>query len=260
MIINELNYPILKYVGLPSVLEHASFSKLFREPTEEEKKDNENVAQGRCFKVPTSPITRQAMSKFPIFSIDMSSSMTPAQFVSAFNVFNTFWSIGIYIDKSVPEIVSRKVWDDAYEFGSEDGSYNKWLKESIKKKKIFTGIMIRPQEEIAVMYYINLDKDDPIEISIGFYKSKCEHFGMNAIGYIDENLVFPAELKQVAAVRGVSEETAFHQEDIYNILKYIHYRENASLNSKLLHLHDKYRSDDICVDYYAEKPSKIMFK
>ena len=277
-IINNYNYPILNYIGSPTIIGHKSFRGIYKEidtsgMDEQEKEEflkglPDNFMKelylkgfGQLMGLVQNP-TQKRLEKWPIMAIDegmFRKFKDTEAYLNLVDVFNTYW----YTDfrNVTPEIVNRKFWDEMY-FRGPDG-YDGWLEDLIKKGCRTSGIFIYPEQDITKLFVINYENGNAYEIEFVFRENKLVLFHLNYNGYLDDkvyNISRNPQLQKIASIRNVTIQEAYFQEEMYNVLKYLYFKETYRMVSKDLHKGDsiygngqlKYYSDAPCVIF--EKP------
>lgn len=277
-IINNYNYPILNYIGSPTIIGHKSFRGIYQEidtsrMTEQEKQELLNdipdnstkelylKGSGQLIGLIQNP-TQKRLEKWPIMAVneDMFREIKDTEkFLYLMDVFNTYWFTDF--SKVTPEIANRKFWDEMYFRGPDE--FDGWLEDLVKKGCNMSGIIIYPEQDITRLFVINYEKEYAYEMSFVFRKNKLISFHHNYSGFLDDkiyNIQRNPQLQKIATIRNVTIQEAFFQEEMYNVLKYLYFKETYRMVPKELHKGDniygngqlKYYSDAPCVIF--EKP------
>lgn len=235
--INNYLYPVLDYIGCPVIFEHPDFSRIF-----EIYKRNECSAEeweslkelGGIDDVPGKAAILSlrkdaALERMPLFSVGKKDRQKWGIYpiMSTYTMLSYMWAM--QINRQWPEIVPGYLWDQAYDYDAK-GEYDRWLEEKAKNGCVASGILIRPKEEVTEMFVISYKEDFQMEMSVILGKGQILSSHVNFCGLISRLLELPQkELKTIANSRRCSIEEAFFQEDMYNILKYLFYKEHFML-------------------------------
>ena len=239
-VVNELNYPFFRYHGLNSLVSHRDFNGLYEKMSDREVVDlvietPDDPIVKMCKHLPEAygslvPITAASLRQFPIFRIpevDVS-SVSDSDVHLLWSFFYRMWTL-FFFDKPF-EIVKGSVWDEMYD-AKEDG-YDEWLQEKAEKGFLQFGAMLRPHEGICEYYVISYNGGVFSESSFCFSGKELLWGHFNFKGFLSKGLSFTDDLDMVAKFRNISREEAFFQEDMYNILRWLHYKEFHGMKPK----------------------------
>lgn len=248
--INNVFYPVLNFIG-HQILEGCTEMKPFYEKVKRENltdeeldviKDGLEITKEHNVDVNIYKLkSPELLHKLSLFAISRNDQLAwdikGIQFARQLS--GILWNPMVY--KETPEIVPRKLWDDAYEFGK---GFDDWLKEKYEKGYNASGIMIRPEEKVCEVYHINYSDKDSIETSVVLFGNCIKTVHCNFGGLISEDLKIPEEINEIAAMRKESAPRAYFQEDMYNILRLLHYKEKTGIKPKLYYRGDVIRYGD----------------
>ena len=170
---------------------------------------------------------------------------------------NTFWQFWYY-DKPV-EIVPGYMWDDAF-YNAPEG-FDEWLESKAKNGFECSGILVRPKEELTEMFHISYDGNDEkawLETSTCLHRNKVVWHHMNFTGCLSGEMAVTKGIRDLARVRHCSPTEAMFQEDMYNILKYLYYKEYYMLKPTSLVRGDRLELQDGIYEMYTDTPC-IMY-
>lgn len=230
-VINEIFYPVFEYLGYPDLEEHPNLKGFYDKLSKDVMPaDMRNVMKDITKPFVYSLRDDKGFDDLPIFTIrkeDISSWGDRGIFMVD-QLTPLSWTAMFY--NKTPEIISKKLWDDAFSF---KGDFNEWVKE--KAKSFHTsGIIIRPEEKVCELYAIFYKDGDYNYMSISLYGKHINHYHINCDGCISTALQMSEEIKLIALNRNVSYKAAFFQEDMYNLHKLLYFKEASGIRPKLV--------------------------
>ena len=234
-VVNELNYPSLRYFNCRNLLQHRDFMHLYRKMTEKEAAQfaihpedrlgalNKEEKEPSDLYTSVIDIDQDHFQSFPFFKILEEDLETHdvARVHGLWHVFAMMWSM-MFWDKE-PEIVKGSTWNDAF-FNAPDG-YDEWLRNKIENGFENTGIIIFPFDQVCEFYAIYYEENYRCEISFGFHGKNLIYGHVNFDGFMSSVLGLPSALDDIAKVRHVTRQEAFFHENIYTILRWLYYKE-----------------------------------
>lgn len=241
--VNELNYPILRYYDTPTLPKHYDFQDLYRKLSTGETLDMivkhpDSPAVSVCKQfpdifAPKCEINARNLRSFPIFRIPEQDipKVDNETIVMLWYIFSHLWTPLFY--KKKPEIVKGSTWDEMYY--KDSTGYDEWLENKGLNGYEESGIIIRPHEEICELYWIHYTKEQHVtEMSFCFHGKELIYAHYNFRGFVSSELNIPKEFEKIARHRNVSLQEAFFQEDMYNILRWLYYKEKNRMEPKII--------------------------
>lgn len=241
-VINELNYPSLRYYDYPSLAKHQDFAGLFRKLTANETidivmKHLDDPIIKMCKKLPdafapVNEINGYNLLSFPFFRIPKEDIRTVEDEIlqGLWYVFTRMWTMYFYNKET--EIIKGSTWDEMY-YNAPIG-YDDWLEDKMKNGFCNSGIIIRPYEQVCEFYLILYAKDMGVELSYVFHGKELVSAHLNFDGFLTSTIYVPDELERVAKHRNISKKEAYFQEDMYNILRWLFYKEAKGMVPKTI--------------------------
>ena len=235
--INNYLYPVLKYAGYPVIFQHPDFSRTFDiyKPSDYSEEEWERLKKFEGIEdMPENTailaLRKDAsLEKMPLFSVGNKDRQKWGidHIMATYTMVSHLWAMQITHQR--PEIVASYLWDQAYDY-DDKGEFDRWLEEKVNSGYRKSGIMIRPKEEITEMFVISYQEGFQMEMSVTLGKGQILSSHVNFCGLISRLLdINVKELTIVADSRKCSIEEAFFQEDMYNILRYLFYKEHFML-------------------------------
>ena len=270
ILLNDIHFPVLRFIKEHDFFQHPAFAKHIIKPTKELQEEIKNTEQFQkiafSYDQEVSIVSQTAATreKWPLFAILKNDYMEleKNQIAAIDHLIQTVW-VFLQSNKKKPELVTRDVWDEMFQEKNADG-FDEWLEKKTQQGDTMYGIMIRPEEDITEFYYIKLNPDGTaIEISFVLSMNVLLYFHCNHIGFLSKNCGYESylpQLRTIAASRNVTVEQAFFQEDIYNVLRYIYYREKNMLQPRTLKRGDVIDGLDHKVAVYTDIPIEIYSK
>lgn len=270
ILLNDIHFPVLRFLGEFDFFQHPAFAKHVTKPSKDLQEEIKNTEQFRriafSYDQEVSIVSQSAgtREKWPLFAILKSDYkvLEKDQIAAIDHLLQTVW-VFLQSNKKKPELVTRDVWDDMYYKENADG-FDKWLEKKAQQAETMYGIMIRPEENITEFYYIQFYPDGTgMEISFGLTMNVLLYFHCNHIGFLSKDSGYESylpQLRTIAASRKITVEQAFFQEDIYNVLRYIFYREKNMLQPRTLKRGDVIDGLDHKIAVYTDVPIEIYSK
>lgn len=233
-VVNELNYPALRYYNYPSLLAHLDFEHIYKKLTDSETVDylvkHPDEPIGKISKTlpdafaPIIDIKHDGFQSFPFFALRKNDALTcdMDRVYMLWDLFLKMWPF-YFCDKEF-EIVKGSMWDDMFYF-APDG-YDDWLRNKMEKGFESSGIIIRPHEQICEFYFILYTEKGMTEISFAFHRKELIYAHASFEGFISSALDLAPMLENIAEHRHITRQEAFFQEDMYNILRWLYYKES----------------------------------
>ena len=240
--INELNYPALRYYNYVTFAKHPDFAPFFRELTTNETlneiiKHPDDPVVSICKKMPDAYTLKEEMNgrtlqSFPFFKVpaDDIDTLDDEQIQFLWYMFTRMWTLEFY--NKQPEIVKGSTWDEMY-YNNVPG-YDEWLDDKAKNGFNSSGIIIRPHEQVCEFYKISYMHNKCIEISFCFHGSELVWGHINFDGFLSSVLELPKTLDIIAKQRKVTRQEAYFQEDMYNILRWLYFKEFHGMKPKAI--------------------------
>lgn len=236
-IINGINYPILNFLGTPNLWAHRAFRDIWRTLTPEEAQkamaEGARYAKLLHFDALIQNPTGKRTAAWPMMAVgeDDFNAMGKETFLAVTELVQTIWSFTAKSGNTPVEIVTGSLWDSMY-YNAPKG-YDEWLDKAVKTNRVFTGILLRPYERITEMYAV-MTGEKMYEMSLVVSGRTLLWCLANGTGFVSSALDLSGDIEKVASSRGCTLQEAFHQEDIYNILKYTYFKEHFLLRPRRL--------------------------
>lgn len=246
-IINDINYPVLDFLGDTVPWDNRRFEDIWTRLSPEETvramvEIPQFMKEMSSFKnLPITHVLQQAptakrVMKWPLFAItpDDFESLGRERFVELLGLFNQIWTIPVGKRDDPVELVKGSLWNDMF-FKGPDG-FDDWLD---KKEKEFCikGTILRPHEGLVEKYAIFYSEETLMEASMAFCDRYCLWAHINFKGFLSKAIPLPDRIRELAVKRNYPEKEVFFQEDMYNILLYLFYKEHFMLKPRKV---DKY--------------------
>ena len=240
--INDLNYPLLRYHGYPNMAEHTDFNGLYRKLSLRETMNiviqhPDDPIIKSCSKLPDAyapvkDIDPTFLRSFPVFRIPETDIPTTGteQVEMLWYGFTHFWEL-MYHDKN-PEIVKGSDWDEMF-YKTPDG-FDQWLEAKVDSGYMQSGVIIRPHEEVCSCYSIMYNADEWMEISYCFRGRELLWGHIGPYGFLSKTIEMPEAIMTIAKEREVTPQQALFQEDMYNILLWLFFKERYRMERKVL--------------------------
>lgn len=262
-IINEQNYPFLRYHGRINLMSHEDFEGLYREASEKETMNYvvnnlKDPIVDFCRKYPDAyvskvPITAENMKSFPVFRIPEEDvpSMTDEVAMMLLDTFSHLWTMSFYDQEF--EIIKGSAWYEMYDENFK--GFDEWLKGKMVNGFHETGVIIRPHEKVCEFYEFLYEKDHFTELSFAFQEKELIWGHFNCRGFFSSTIEIPRAYNFVAQQRKVSLQEAYLKEEMYNILRWLHYKEFYRMKRRempnFMVFSDKEGFTDFCIESMA---------
>lgn len=251
--ISNERYPILDYIDMNSPFAHEKFKEIFK------KADADSVIRSMLLTNPSevlgelerfdfmpevlhipNNLTRENLARWPFFSIAKADydSLSKEQILGYIKIINILWEHLWNLDHQTPEIIREDIWIKACDNGP--CGFEEWLEKKQQGENDFNGIVLRPWDEIAVLYnfhYVGEEKeienDDPsTEIEFAFNGRRLVWTHRNYQGFLSHNIVLHDFIYEIAEERGWTPDETFFEHDTYYLLKYIYFKEYYHLKTR----------------------------
>lgn len=263
--INDVLYPALKFHGYRCLQDAPEYARFFKPVTEEQlmKSGNKemleriNSEKEKGLNPAIHVLKNQPNeARLPIFAIAQKDRKQWGDEATQtiIETVNYFWTLAY--SRSQIEIVPGYLWDDSYNVGLSE-EYDAWLENKVREGYNSSGILIRPKEEICVMYYILYQKDAQIEASLGMHKNRILYHHVNFLGKLTSDIELPGVVSEIARQRHNTPDETFFQEDMYNILRYLFYKEHFLLKPTTVGRGDRLDLQDGIYDIFTDTPCAV---
>ena len=229
--INNYSYPILNFFGLQALWEHPMFSTIMEkvpaETAKGEMPESMKALQDMYAEQGHSPVTWRSFEEltakrrdaWPILALypEDFNALGAERVMGIDSMISLLWHT--YYHDAIPEVVPPEVWDESFYYKADKKFHDWFFGNEIHVK----GIMIRPYEKTACLYFVHRDENMDMASSMYLMDRYLLLFHAGGAGFMSSRFVVPSGFKKLAAIRGTSLEETFFEEDIYNVLKYHHY-------------------------------------
>lgn len=241
-IINNIHYPVLDFIGDTVPWDNPLFRDIWTRLSPEE--TVRAMAEVPGFMKETSsfknlPVTHalqqtptaKRIAKWPLFSIPAEDfeALGRDGFIGLIDLVSKIWSAPAQGPSDTVEIVKGSLWDTIF-YKSPEG-FDEWL-DTKEKNFSVKGTMLRPHEGIVEKFVILYTENALLEASMCFDGKECIWAHINFNGFLSSTINLPDSIGEIAGRRKCSEKQAFFQEDMYNILLYLFYKEHFMLKPR----------------------------